>query len=100
MRPEAVGQPARVLAERAGFSVPEPTRMLVAECTGVGPEHPLSHEILMPVLTLYRCGSYDEAFDTCRAVTLRGGVATPLSCTRTTAASSRTSRGWTRRGSW
>lgn len=74
MRPEAVGQPARVLAERAGFSVPEPTRLLVAECTGVGPEHPLSHEILMPVLTLYRCGSYEEAFDTCRAVTLRGGV--------------------------
>ena len=74
MRPEAVGQPARVLAERAGFRVPDATRLLVAECTGVGPEHPLSHEILMPVLTLYRCGSYEEAFATCRAVTLRGGV--------------------------
>jgi acetaldehyde dehydrogenase / alcohol dehydrogenase len=74
MRPEAVGQPARVLAARAGFGVPDGTRLLVAECTGVGPEHPLSHEILMPVLALYRCGSYDEAFATCRAVTLRGGV--------------------------
>ncbi|MFO7693904.1 MAG: aldehyde dehydrogenase family protein [Vicinamibacterales bacterium] len=74
MRPEAVGQPARVLAGRAGFRVPDATRLLVAECTGVGREHPLSHEILMPVLTLYRCGSYDEAFQTCRAITMRGGV--------------------------
>ena len=74
MRPEAVGQPARALAERAGFGVPEGTKLLMAECTGVGPEHPLSHEILMPVLTLYRCASYGEAFNTCRAVTLRGGV--------------------------
>jgi acetaldehyde dehydrogenase/alcohol dehydrogenase len=74
MRPEAVGQPARVLAERAGFGVPEGTRLLIAEGTGVGPEHPLSHEILMPVITFYRCASYAAAFDTCRAVTLRGGV--------------------------
>ena len=74
MRPEAVGQPARALAERAGFLVPEAVRLLVAECTGVGPEHPLSHEILMPVLTLYRCASYEESFRTCRAITLRGGV--------------------------
>jgi acetaldehyde dehydrogenase/alcohol dehydrogenase len=74
MQPDAVGQPARVLAERAGFRVPESARLIVAECTGVGREHPLSHEILMPVLALYRCGSYEEALDTCRAVMLRGGV--------------------------
>jgi acetaldehyde dehydrogenase/alcohol dehydrogenase len=74
MRPEAVGQPARVLAGRAGFQVPDTVRLLIAECTGVGPEHPLSHEILMPVLTLYRGGSYEESFQTCRAITLRGGV--------------------------
>jgi len=36
MRPEAVGQSARVLAERAGFRVPEGTRLLLAECSGVG----------------------------------------------------------------
>jgi len=74
MRPEAVGQSARVLAERAGFRVPEGTRLLLAECSGVGRDHPLSHEILMPVLSLFRCGSYSEAFATCQAVNLRGGI--------------------------
>jgi acetaldehyde dehydrogenase/alcohol dehydrogenase len=74
MRPEAVGQPAAALAARAGFEVPAGTRLLVAECSGVGPEHPLSHEILMPVLSLYRCGSYRESLEVCRAVTRRGGI--------------------------
>ena len=63
-----------MLAERAGFRVPEGTRLLIADCSGVGMDHPLSHEILMPVLSLYRCGSYDEAFATCQAVNLRGGI--------------------------
>jgi acetaldehyde dehydrogenase/alcohol dehydrogenase len=74
MRPEAVGQPATALAERAGFAVPKGTRLLVAEPDGVGPEHPLSHELLMPVLSYYRCNGYDEALDLCRAVNRRGGV--------------------------
>jgi acetaldehyde dehydrogenase/alcohol dehydrogenase len=74
MRADAVGQEAGVLAHRAGFTVPDGTRLLLAECSGVGPEHPLSHEILMPVLSLYRCDSYDEAYRICQAVTHRGGV--------------------------
>jgi acetaldehyde dehydrogenase/alcohol dehydrogenase len=74
MRADAVGQGAHVLAERAGFRVPEGTRLLVAECSGVGADHALSHEILMPVLALYRCADYAEAFATCQAVNLSGGV--------------------------
>ncbi len=74
MRPEAVGQPAAVLAARAGFDVPAGTRLVVAECSGVGPAHPLSHEILMPVLALYTCESYAESLEVCRAVTRRGGI--------------------------
>ena len=74
MRPEAVGQPAAVLAGRAGFAIPERTRLIVAEEDGVGPDHPLSNEILMPVLTLYRCDNYETAFNTCQAVNLHGGV--------------------------
>jgi acetaldehyde dehydrogenase / alcohol dehydrogenase len=74
MRADAVGQPAGVLARRAGFTVPDGTRLLLAECSGVGAAHPLSHELLMPVLSLYRCDSYDEAYRTCQAVTHRGGV--------------------------
>ena len=74
MRPEAVGQPAATLAERAGFGVPKGTRLLIAEPEGVGPEHPLSHELLMPVLSYYRCDSYDEALRVCRSVSHRGGI--------------------------
>ncbi len=74
MRPTSVGQPATVLAERAGFKVPERTRLLVAEPDGVGSDHPLSHEILMPVLSLYRCRNYQEAIETCEAVNRRGGI--------------------------
>lgn len=74
MRADAVGQPAAVLAERAGFAVPESTRLIVAECSGVGAEHPLSHEILMPVVSWYRCATYAHALDVCRAVNVRGGI--------------------------
>jgi acetaldehyde dehydrogenase/alcohol dehydrogenase len=74
MRADAVGQPAVVLAGRAGFTVADGTRLLLAECSGVGPEHPLPHELLMPVLSLYRCDSYDESYRTCQLVTHRGGI--------------------------
>jgi len=74
MRPETVGQPAAAIAERAGFAVPKGTRLLIAEPDGVGSEHPLSHELLMPVLSYYRCDSYDEALRVCREVNHRGGI--------------------------
>jgi acetaldehyde dehydrogenase/alcohol dehydrogenase len=74
MRADAVGQSAVVLAERAGFSVPAGTRMLVAELGGVGPEHPLSYEILMPVLSYHPCDSYEAALSACRALLQLGGV--------------------------
>jgi len=74
MRPDAVGQPAAALAERAGFAVPAGTRLLIAEPGGVGSEHSLSHEILMPVLAYYRCDSYESALAVCRAVGHRGGI--------------------------
>jgi acetaldehyde dehydrogenase / alcohol dehydrogenase len=74
MRAEIVGQPAAWIAAKAGFSVSDQTRVLVAEPDGVGHEHPLSHEILAPVLAYYRVADYQEALATCRAVTLLGGI--------------------------
>jgi acetaldehyde dehydrogenase/alcohol dehydrogenase len=74
MRADIVGQPARAIAERAGFTVPERTRLLIAEPDGVGFEHPLSFEILAPVLAYYRVKDYAEALGTCAAVTHLGGV--------------------------
>jgi acetaldehyde dehydrogenase / alcohol dehydrogenase len=74
MRADVVGQPAVLIAWRAGFTVPPGTRLLVARPDGIGPDHPLSHEILAPVLAEYVCGSYEEALKACEAVTTRGGV--------------------------
>jgi acetaldehyde dehydrogenase/alcohol dehydrogenase len=74
MRADVVGQPVAVIAARAGFNVPEKTRLLVAEPDGIGREHPLSHEILAPVLALYRRATYEEAFEACEAVNHRGGI--------------------------
>jgi acyl-CoA reductase-like NAD-dependent aldehyde dehydrogenase len=74
MRAEIVGQAARVISERAGFTVPERTKILIGEPDGVGPEHPLSYEILAPVLAYYRVGTYAQAIDTCGALNHWGGV--------------------------
>ncbi len=74
MRAEVVGQPAAAIASRAGFAVPEDTRLLIAEIDGIGPGHPLSYEILAPVLAYYRVSDYATALDTCRRITHLGGI--------------------------
>ncbi|HEX7485388.1 MAG TPA: aldehyde dehydrogenase family protein [Vicinamibacterales bacterium] len=74
MRAEIVGQPAPFIAGRAGFSVPERTRILIGEPEGVGPEHPLSYEILAPVLAYYQVQNYAQAIETCEALNRWGGV--------------------------
>ncbi len=53
INPEIVGQPAPFIAKYAGFSVPENTKVLIAECTQVGRSEPLSMEKLSPVLAFY-----------------------------------------------
>jgi acetaldehyde dehydrogenase / alcohol dehydrogenase len=74
MRAEVVGQPAPKIAKLAGFSVPAETSMLVAEPDGIGAEHPLSYEILAPVLAFYHVDSYAQAIATCEALNHWGGV--------------------------
>jgi acetaldehyde dehydrogenase/alcohol dehydrogenase len=74
MRADVVGRPASVIAAKAGFEVPHGTRLLVAEPDGVGPGHPLSYEILAPVLAYYRVPDYSAVLLTCRAVTRLGGI--------------------------
>jgi len=74
MRAEIVGQSARFIAERAGFPVPERTKILIGEPDGVGPDYPLSYEILAPVLAYYRVESYAQAIETCEALNRWGGV--------------------------
>ncbi len=50
LNPDIVGKSAGVLAEKAGFCVPQDTRILVAREQDVGAKYPYSHEKLCPVL--------------------------------------------------
>jgi len=73
IRPEHVGQPAAVLAERAGFAVPPRTRVLIAPQTEVGRRAPLSAEKLSPVLAFYEVDDVDRGYDVCAQVLRFGG---------------------------
>ena len=53
LNPEIVGKSAAVLAEKAGFSVPSSTQVLVAREQEAGPTRPYSMEKLCPVLAFF-----------------------------------------------
>ena len=53
LNPEIVGKSATVLAEKAGFSVPQSTKVLVAREQEAGPTRPYSMEKLCPVLAFF-----------------------------------------------
>ncbi len=70
---DIVGQSAPDLATMAGFSVPPTTRVLVVRPAGVGADHPLSHELLCPILKWYVAQSEDDALRTAHALLKYGG---------------------------
>ena len=53
LSPDVVGKSALHLAKLAGFSVPQDTKVLVADADQVGPKHPYSMEKLCPVLAFF-----------------------------------------------
>lgn len=57
---DIVGAPAPVIAKNAGFSVPEETTVIVAECKEVGEAEPLTREKLSPVLAILKANSTEE----------------------------------------
>lgn len=71
---ELVGRPAAVIAEQAGLPVPEGTELLLVEPEGVGEGHPLSREILAPVLALYAVEGDEAAINTCLDLNFFGGI--------------------------
>ncbi|MCM3478195.1 bifunctional acetaldehyde-CoA/alcohol dehydrogenase [Caldibacillus thermoamylovorans] len=60
VNPAVVGQSADKIAEAAGVSVPENTKILLAETVKVGPEEPLSGEKLSPVLACFKVKNSKE----------------------------------------
>ena len=73
LKAEAVGQTAQELARRIGFPVPPDTKVLAAELTEVGPQEPLSAEILGPVLSFYRTPDLEAGYRQCQAILAFGG---------------------------
>ena len=59
LNPEIVGKSALVLAQKAGFSVPADTKVLVAREQEAGPTRPYSMEKLCPVLAFFVMESED-----------------------------------------
>ncbi len=57
---DIVGKSAAFIADYAGFSVPDNTSVLIAECTKVGKEEPLSIEKLSPMLSFYTVDGWLE----------------------------------------
>ena len=57
---DVVGKSPAIIAEMAGFKVPEKTKVICCEIDGVGPDHPLSREKLSPVLAVLKSKSSED----------------------------------------
>jgi hypothetical protein len=74
LNPKIVGKSPKVIAEMAGFSIPEGTRAMLCELDGVGRDHPLSMEKLSPILAYYVVDSLEEGCQRCAQILRYGGM--------------------------
>jgi acetaldehyde dehydrogenase (acetylating) len=74
MNPNVVGRSPQVIAGKAGITVPEDTRVLVAEESEVGHAYPFSMEKLSPVLALYIVSDWQEGCQRCIDLLELGGL--------------------------
>ena len=74
INPDVVGKPPVWIAQKAGFTVPPHTTVLIAELQGVGREYPLSREKLSPVLSFYTEDGWREACHRCIELLEFGGI--------------------------
>ena len=58
-----VGQKAHTIAELAGISVPENTKILIGEVNSVDLTEEFAHEKLSPVLAMYGANDFDNAIE-------------------------------------
>jgi len=71
---DIVGKPAPWIADYAGFSVPDNTTVLIAECDKVGKDEPLSIEKLSPMLAFYTVDGWLEGCHRCIELLEFGGI--------------------------
>ncbi|AWI05041.1 acetaldehyde dehydrogenase (acetylating) [Clostridium drakei] len=65
MNPKIVGKSPKNIAEMAGISIPENTRVLIAKETKVGKQYPYSREKLAPILAFYCEENWEKACEKC-----------------------------------
>ena len=71
---DIVGKPAAWIAEQAGFSVPEGTNILAAECKEVGEKEPLTREKLSPVIAVLKSESREDGINKARQMVEFNGL--------------------------
>ena len=69
-----VGQKAYTIAELAGVSVPENTKILIGEVESVDLSEEFAHEKLSPVLAMYKSSSFDDALEKAYKLIEDGGL--------------------------
>ncbi|MBM7712396.1 bifunctional acetaldehyde-CoA/alcohol dehydrogenase [Enterococcus xiangfangensis] len=74
VNPKIVGFSAKAIAELAGISVPDGTKMLIAELDGVGADYPLSREKLSPVLAMVKATNTQQGLDLAEKMLELGGL--------------------------
>ena len=73
LNPDIVGRSAGKLADMAGFSVPQGTKVLVAREEEAGPSRPYSMEKLCPVLAFYVMENEDAVLNMCIKILVHEG---------------------------
>ncbi|MEK6324747.1 MAG: aldehyde dehydrogenase family protein [Acidobacteriota bacterium] len=74
LNPKIVGKSAKVIAEMAGITIPEGTRVMICELSGVGRDYPLSMEKLSPILAYYVVENLEEGCERCAQILRYGGM--------------------------
>ncbi len=73
MSSSIVGKTADFIAKKANLNAPINTSVLVVKQTDVGKEHPLSSEILAPVIAIYEADDFQDALRVCSKINNYGG---------------------------
>ncbi|MDR0423642.1 MAG: bifunctional acetaldehyde-CoA/alcohol dehydrogenase [Rickettsiales bacterium] len=69
-----VGQSAFTIAERAGFKVPEKTKILIAEADKVDDDGPFTKEKLSPILGFFKAKDFNDAVEKAYTLVNHGGA--------------------------
>jgi sulfoacetaldehyde dehydrogenase len=71
--PETIARAATVVAERAGFTIPDDKTFLIVEEQHIGKQHRFSTEKLGTVLAVFKYDGFDQALDKVRQIFETGG---------------------------